>query len=161
MAIQRLLLSIGIIDGSGRTASMPLHMKFEDTVVTLADILASNAIIVDYVDAIIDGKVTDMSFTIQQTLPETLKTDPLAPSNVQETGLFTFAVADSPYSFGIDLPTIAEAVQSQGVIPDTGDVATFTGRVTNAVAAIQFCEPVSRLNLASLSKARVSFRKRR
>lgn len=160
MAVQRALLSFEITDGSGRVASMPIHLIYDDATATLSAIATNIAVIANFVDDIIDGQITGVDLTLQQDVPAGLKVAPLAPSNVQETGLFTFQVVGTPYKYAVDLPTIAEAVQSDGQIPNTGLVADFITRVENVASALTFVEPISKGVLGEPSLSRVTFRKR-
>jgi len=156
------ILSLQITDGAGKTASLPVYFGYDSGVETLSSLSAAAAILVDDIDAIIDGQVTKMTLSLDLALPGSgIKTSPVAGSNVQETGLFTYPVLDTPYAHGIALPSIAAAVQDQGIIPNAGAVATFNTRVSNAGTSMTFVEPISLKGLDDVLKAVVTFRKHR
>jgi len=160
MATRALTVSFQILDDAGKTASMPVYTIFDDATATLSSIAAAVATLADDIDDIIDGQIVKISYTISQALPVSgIKTEPVSGSNVQETGLFSFPVLETAYKFAVAVPSVAAAVQDQGVIPITGVAQTFTDRASNDATTLTFVEPISQQGLGVVRKAGVTFRK--
>jgi hypothetical protein len=121
----------------------------------------------DSIDAITDGQI--VRFAVE-FLPNpnadwgaTIKTAPVVPSRVEQTGLFNFSQMSSKYKAPIDVPAIAEAVLlANGHIDLTNtDIAAFIALMTTAGPGSE--QPVSKYqyDLLALLDASETFRKRR
>lgn len=160
MATRQATVSLQFIDAAGKTTSMPVYVTFDDATATLSSIAAAVATLIDEVDDVTDCQVTKASYTINQAVPGSgIKTAPVAGSNVQETGLFTFPVLGSNYKIGIAVPGVAAAIQDQGVIPISGVAEAFTDRVMATGGTLAVVEPISLHTLGEVRSAVVTFRK--
>jgi len=160
MANQQAIVSIQITDDAGKVAALPLYVQFDNATATLSSIAAAVSVLCEDIDNIIDGKITRVGIELLYSIPGGLKGDPVAGCNVQETGLFSFKVLTTAYRFGIALPSIAAAVQSEGVIPVADDVETWVNRVVDDGTTLTLVEPISANGLETPVKTKVSFRKR-
>jgi len=157
MASERCLLSVRLVDGLGVPVA---HNIFLD--VNTADTLSQIVGVVDdylaVLAPIILGKGVEavLSIILPPTgLPST------AGGEAEKTGLFNFEQDTSPYKFGVDVPTLNDAVIVDGKIDLTNtDVIAWKEWLLATHTSIT---PVSKYDLVLLSliDALITFRKHR
>ncbi len=118
--------SITIEDADGDRVALPIYVTFADTV-GFGTLLAALASEVSSVDAITEGKIVGQSLSIQPALPGGLKTDAVALSDVELTGLIT-ENSDAPNAKAISyaIPAFIHTAFVGDVIDETDtNVAAF------------------------------------
>lgn len=154
VADKNAIITVKLIDDKQRKASVALYRTVDDTG-TLASILAAANVVVGYVDAICDAKVYEFVVSIQDA-PASAKSDPVAGCDVEETGLFTFAIEGVMGDvWSIDVPGIESALVEDGGDLNLADthVTSFTTSMTNNF------QDRYRRNLAEVLRGRQTFRK--
>jgi hypothetical protein len=156
MASKNAIITVKLIDDKQRKASVALYREVDDTA-TLATLLTAANIVISYVDAICDAKVYQFVLSVEET-PASAKSDPVENCDVEETGLFTFAIEGVPGDvWSIDVPGIqGDLVKDGGDLNllDT-DVTNFTGQMTNNF------QDRYRRDLAEVLRGKQTFRKKR
>lgn len=161
MALQPILLSYTVEDAKGSRASVPIYGVFDDATATVSSLLAYNAATVAELDDITEGKVISGSLTLYPTLPEGLKADAVANSDVEEGALFTFVTSAYGKAFGQEVPAfIQSAFVGSDVDETVTEVADWISRMTTSGTVIH-SNNFFQATLSSLRKARKSFRKHR
>lgn len=154
------LLSIELQDNLGVPASHDLFVNVPDTA-TVANLVTYGQAYCAVLDPVTSAEGVVAHFTVN--FPSTgLKTAPLATSEVERTGLFNFSQAGSRYKFGVDVPSIADAVIATGKIDltNTGVIAWKNFILAAGAGGIQAASKFSNL-LSGLLDALISFRKHR
>lgn len=155
MASKNAIITVKLIDDKQRKASVALYREVDDTQ-TLAVLNAAADVVVGYVDLICDAKVYEYILSIQD-VPTSAKANPVANCDVEETGLFTFAIEGVQGDvWSIDVPGI------QGTLVEDGgdlnladsDVLNFTNQMTNNF------QDRYRRDLAAILRGRQTFRKK-
>lgn len=154
------LLSLTVVDAKGKKASMPFYVKFPDNA-AVSDVTGTLDALATNIDAISEGKIVSESATIYSTVPGGLKTDPVANSDVEESGLFTHPLDGLlQKSFGIDIPAFKQSLFVQGEIDMTDlDVVAYLDGIVNGITPADFYETLWSYQLTQPTKARKSFRK--
>ena len=154
------LLTCEVIDALGVTTSHTIFINPPAaTTITQLQTFAN-----DYagvLDSIIDGQITALTAKITLTLPGTIKTSPVAGSEVERTGLFNMSQSGSKYKQGVDVPTLAAAVIVNGKIDLTNAQVlaylAFLEAVTVGISVVsKFVN-----SLTGLVDALITFRKHR
>jgi len=162
MATVSVLHSMSILDADGNIQAAPMYSTFDDGTATLSSILAAASAEVALLEAITDGQVISHDITLKLDLPGGLKSAPVTGSNVQENGHFSFVVLGTPYSFGIDVPAIAQAALTGKLINQANaDVSDFIDSVQGTGGTFLNVEPVSSIGLGTVKSAKKTFRKHR
>jgi hypothetical protein len=161
MTVRNSIVSISLLDADGRTASLPIYATFNDAAVTLADLISNCTAIASEVDAITDAQPVGISLTLE-IAPTGVKAEPVALSDVEEGGLFSFMLT-SPEgkSYGMWIPGIMQSLVSLDVIPNAGDVITFTATMLSPAGTMQYTNDLWSSTFASLkgNAGRQRFRK--
>lgn len=152
--------SFTIQDELGVQATMPVFLQGPDTA-TLANIHTSIVDIGNELDAIIGGRILEATVTFHPVNGTTWKTAADAGSRVEQTGLFNYSNDTTPYKFGIDVPSLSDAVLDGPRIDlDNSDIGNFVDLFTAAIgvftAVTNGYDP-----LVALLDAALTFRKRR
>jgi hypothetical protein len=120
MASVNVILSYALEDADGDRASLPIYGRFDDATATLSSLEAYLAATAADLDAITDVKIIGQALTIVPTLPSGLKADAVDGSDVEKTGLITYALHDpSNKSYGQDIPGFFQAGFVGDVIDQT------------------------------------------
>lgn len=159
MAIQG-LASYQIQDNDKEIASFDLN--FVNTSNLLTDIilfLGTN--VTPALDLVTDGAIRKIRLSLLITLPSGLKANPVAGAENERTGLFTCALANTPKSYGIDVPAFAAAKFSAGSILSTDSaVAAFETLLTQSSDNCYVTDDKGN-EVIAVRKARKTFRKHR
>jgi hypothetical protein len=124
MTTQYGIISVSITDDLGVTAAHDIFCTLDDTT-TLASILTQANAYLTLVKPLTDGKSNSARVTVLFP-PADFNASAATGKAVDTTGLFTFAQADSPYKFSVDIPAIADAVIVNGKInAGNSDVAAW------------------------------------
>jgi len=163
MTLQLVTFQMTIQDADGERFSMPLYGLFNDEVATLANLIAYVTTLAEDVDTITDGQIVKVSFSMALDTGEmTLKGAPVANSEIERTGLISFNLEASPYSFAIDVPAFAVSKFTGNAIDtDDVDVAALISQLQAVSSTFQAVEPVSGKAFAEVRSARKTFRKHR
>jgi hypothetical protein len=161
MALQKVLMSFTIEDAKGYKGSLPIYGTYDDATATLASVLAYIDTMATLVDAITEGKVISQSLVLYPTLGAGLKADPVANSDVQESGLFTFPMANLPSkSFSIDVPALIQAAfVADNINTANVAIAAWLDEINNNTAEIRATNDIWTTFLNPVRKAVKSFRK--
>ncbi len=149
------LISYTVLDADGDKGDV--HV-FVPAARTQAEIAAYNTNFAAALDAVIGGQIVSGSYTIELTLPGTIKSAPLALSERQLGALLSF---DNPsrYNWGLYVPTWKPALFSGNDVDLAGvGVATF---IANYVTGDGTVFPTNgyAFDLTALSKSRKAHRK--
>jgi hypothetical protein len=161
MTTRNSILSITLLDADGRTASLPIYATFNDASVTLADLISNATALASLVDAITDAQPVNISLSLE-IAPTGVKTEPVALSDVEEGGLFSYALTTpAGKSYGQWIPGIMQSLVSLDVIPNTGDVLTWTSAMISPAGTMQYTNDLWSSVFASLKgdAGRQRFRK--
>lgn len=126
---QPLVLSYQITDALGVTATHPVFINAPSGE-TLAQLQTFANDYTPLIDAVTDGEITGIELRIPLVVTGA-KSGPVAGSEVERTGLFNFEQAGTRYKFGVDVPSIANALLVNGKI-DLSNAA-----ITNWVAFLE------------------------
>jgi hypothetical protein len=163
MATQQLVHSVSLLDAKGERRSIPLYFTY-DSAATLSAILAYCAVTLLDLDAITEAQIVKQSITLDIALPSSgIKTAPIANSDVEETGLFTYlTTAPVKRSFGQDIPAFLQSLFTGPTIDlSAGAVSTWTGRFIATGGTLVGANQDFLAGLASIRKGVKSFRKSR
>jgi hypothetical protein len=163
MALQLVTFSMTIEDADGERFSMPLYGLFNDAVATLANLTAYLQTLAEDVNAVIDGAIVKASFSMGlDTSGWDLRASPVSGSEIERTGLISFNLESSPYSYGVDIPAFAEGFFVGNAIDQEGtEVAALIAQLEAVSSTFQACEPVSGKSFVEVRSARKTFRKHR
>lgn len=149
------LLSMAVVDADGDSKRVQVFLPAATTqaaIVTFSDSFSA------LLDAVIDGQITDISYTISVPVPGGLKASPVANSEVQKGALFSFLNA-SRYKWGQYIPTwIPANFTGDEVDLEATGVAAFLAAYTAGLAGTNPTNGYSD-DLTSLAGNRKAFRK--
>lgn len=158
------LHSITLQDAKGERTSVPIYMVYDPATATLSSMLAYLATTLGYLDPITDGQIVSHRLTLEVSLPTSgIKTAPVAASDVEETGLFTY-LTDAPVkrAFGQDIPAIPDSkVSGSNIIQSDTDVTNWTGRASATGATFRWTNADYLAGLTTVRAAKKTFRKHR
>lgn len=159
MAVRKGTLSLKIKDDNGAVASTAVQANIDDSA-TLLVALNDLQNWAGAVDPVIGGVIEKAYLTIEYD-PTSVKSDPVAGSDITQTGTFNFTQSGNPYLQGVVLPSIADSKVVGGKIDLTDtDVNNLVDFITTAHTAITIVGRVFSA-LVALVDALFSFRKRR
>jgi len=163
MALQLVTFSMTIEDSDGERFSMPIYGQFNDAVSTLADLIAYVQTLAEDVNAVIDGAIVKASIALGlDTAGWDLRGAPVSGSEIERTGLISFNLTSSPYSYGLDIPAFAEGFfVGNAIDTEATEVAALISQLEAISSTFQACEPVSGKSFAEVRSARKTFRKHR
>ena len=132
------------------------------TAMTLVDLAAWFALFADRVDEVTDGVIIGGNITLQPDLPVTLKTVPVANSDVQEGALLSYSLENSPYVESVRVPAFKQSLfgaDGQSVIVGA-EVGGLTSLFTGIADTAEFAA-VNRYGIpfSAYRAGRKSFRK--
>jgi hypothetical protein len=167
MAIQKALASFSVIDDTGVAASIDIPFKFDDATATLANLTAWMSGLASAVDDVTEAQLLKSRMTLILTLPGGIKASPVAGSDVEETGLFTWNVSGSSNAYGEDYAafiqsafvgkTINQADASVAALIAYLNVASNTiigtDRYQNALTTVKRAEKTFRKHRRALKRA--------
>jgi len=163
MTLQLVTFSMTIEDDDGERFSMPLYGLFDDATATLAELIAYVQTLGEDVNDVIDGAIKKASIALNlDTTDWSIRATPVAGCEIERTGLISFNLASSSYSYGVDIPAFAEA-KFVGNNIDTGDtnVAALISQLEATSSTFQAVEPVSGKAFTDVRSAKKTFRKHR
>ena len=153
------IFSFTIMDADGEITAMQLYAgNLDALVVTNVTNAQQNA---ELLDAMIDGQIVKARIMIDIDISGwTLKSSPVANSEIERTGLFTNSVTGSPYAFSVDVPTQAAStfVNNEINTADPDVSAWLADLITGNAAAFGNKDD---LPFAANLRARKTFRKHR
>jgi hypothetical protein len=131
MSIEKIQFSIGVLDADGSPKSTVIYGVYDSASVTLNDLLAWMRITAGYFDSITDAKLVSINAQMNVSLPLGLKAAAVVGSNVEETGLLSFALNGlEGRSYGQDIPAIKQALLSGKTINQAAtEMATWITRM--------------------------------
>lgn len=124
MAIQQAAASITIRDATGVSKAADFPFKFDDATATLANLMTWLSGLSVAVDAVTEGKVTKIRLILSVAIPGGLKANPVALSDVEETGLETWFAAGTPNAYGVDIPAFLQSAFIGGNINQANAAVT-------------------------------------
>lgn len=127
MATKQGLASFQLADAVGVVKSFDMPFKFDDATATLAQILSWVSGLGVALDLVTDAKITKIRLTLLIPLPGGIKASAVSASDVEETGLITYAASGTSNAYGVDIPAIpnSKLTGNQVNLAET-DVAAFT-----------------------------------
>ena len=161
MTTQNVLISWTLQDDDGDQASVPLYATYDDATVTLSDIVTQAGAFAALLDAITDVQIVKEAVTFYPALPGGLKSEPVASSDVEKTGLLTYNLTSpSGKAFGQDIPglTLAAFVGDEINLSNT-DIEDWITNNTSSGLDIRVTNNFWTSTLASIRKGVKSFRK--
>lgn len=119
-------------EADSREASLPIHIPSGNT---LADIQAYVNAVAPEIDALTEGQITEVTVTVNLTLPGGLKGAPAAGSLNERGGLITFDTS-GPHADSVRIPAMSKTKMpgDSFSLSDT-DVANLITRLTTATTA--------------------------
>lgn len=153
-------LSVQIQDALGVVASVPYYLEYQDTA-TIAEINTAAAGILTVLDTATDGQIISASFDLAVPLP-TVKTAPVAGSEVERGGLLNFRQQAVKYRFGVLIPALAATAIVNGKIDlsSGSPVTAFINLIETIGGDLDWISTGGRL-LSTFSDALITFRKHR
>jgi hypothetical protein len=154
---------ITVVDGKGAESTTRLHVPANTELATFQTFLGNVA---GFMDAIIKGRITNISLGLGVDLPGGLKATADALSDVEEVGRFLFA-SDGGGTVRMQLPTIDEAKVLTGTATlDTADadVAAFVTEMVDGetiTAQAQHPSSIDGHDITGLDSATAVFGKSR
>lgn len=165
MATLHTIVSAVIEDADGDRQSIPIYGDFDTVAHTIADLLAWASVTLTYLDPITDGKIVKHFITLQPDLPAGLKSDPVAGSDVEETGLITFnTTSPGSKAFSQDIPAFKRTLYTGDLIDvaaATGDVHDWVARMTDQTLTVIAKNQDWGYSLSAARKGVKTFRKHR
>jgi len=137
--------SATVQDSLGVKKSTDVYLDIVDTT-TLAALSAMAGTWLTDLDAITDGEIVSTQVIVKPALPGGLKGAAAAGSLAAKTAQITFSATGTPKLWGQAVPAVAASAISNGKIPNTGSMGTYTalllgGNYTNpdnqALAALK------------------------
>jgi len=153
------MLSTRLKDAEGIITNHELFFEFSDAS-TVVQIQTFADAFMAVLDAITEAQPIQQTFRIILGL-DGAKVAPLADSDIQETLLMSYTVADGTYKWGDDVGAYIDAINVGGRIDlANADLAAYTAFMTSAHGTFT---PASRYGdaLATLYSATETFRKKR
>jgi len=159
MATLNMLFSYTIEDADGNTRAFPVYATVSDGA-TLADINTAMVAIGTDLNAIIDGVIRKVAYTILGTVDGGWRTTPVAGSNVQETGLITYPLISVPGKhYSEDIPAFYQSGFTGKLVNLAAtNVVTWTDRATGG-GATPFTNDQWSSELDTPTKGKKTFRK--
>jgi len=151
-------IGYSIIDGLGVTASHVDYVSIDDTK-TIANMRTFMDSYLDQIEAISGGHITTAEICVVEDTSG--RAAAAATSRVEQTALFNFSQAGSPYKYGVDIPAIDNSFIVAGHI-DLADAAisAFIAFMEAAHTGFQIVSKY-RAVLNALLDAAITFRKKR
>ncbi|MDD1679041.1 MAG: hypothetical protein LUO93_07680 [Methanomicrobiales archaeon] len=122
--------TLTIKDADGEKAAFKVFRKIDDanTIVTeLAAMAAYRAL----VEAVVDGKIIFEELVLKRAVTAG-KTDPVANSEVEKTGLLNFSLTNSTFTESVDIPAFfLDGFDKNSIIMDDLAVAALTDELTD------------------------------
>ncbi len=114
------VITVGIRDylGERKTLQPPLYLPAATTVATINTLLGT---MLPLLDAVIDGKIEDVSVQLALTLPGGLKGSAVTGKDVHNGANLTFDPADTNFAHSFYVPTWEEAGFSGQTVVNSGD----------------------------------------
>lgn len=139
------IISFGILDFAGARKSFPIYVPSTATLTQMQAWVTAGA---PLLDALIDGKIEDVSVTLSATLPGGLKTDPVDGNTVHEGGLWAWDAAGTDYEYGDYMPSVANANFSgntldEGVSEVTDWIAQMTASGAGTEATDRYANDIT------------------
>lgn len=114
------IYSFTIVDDKGVKATSSYYVAYDAATETVAALVGNIADLGGTLNAITDGQITDCRIIIDVAPDPSWRTAPVADSNVEMGGLFTFKQAGSKYVDSQLVPALAGSVVTAGKINLTG-----------------------------------------
>lgn len=150
------IISFGVLDFAGNRKAFPVYVPESATLTQMQAWITAGAPILD---ALIDGKIEDVSVTLQATLPSGLKTDPVSGNTVHEGALFSWDAAGTTYEYGDYMPSAANADFNGNDVDMTNtDVTDWIAQMTASGAGTEATDRYAN-DIVSLIRGRRRFRK--
>jgi len=139
---------------------MMIPVNADDTK-TLAAIVGDVLALQIAVDGISDSEIVGSSINLTTGFSTAIKTTPATTAENERTGLFNFSQTGTPYKFGLDVPSIAEATITNGKIDlSNSSILAFKAAILTAGAALTVVSTAIH-SLVALLDALITFRKHR
>lgn len=149
------LLSVNILDADGDTKAAHVFLP---AATTEADIATYAAAYMPLLDAVVDGKISSVSYSKPLALPGGLKAGAVANSEVQKGANFSF-VNPSRYKFGVWIPCWTPSLFTGDVVNVAGaGVAGFRDAYINGLSGVLPTNGFG-FDLTALARATKNFRK--
>ena len=126
------VVSIGITDFAGDRKTLPLFFPTEDSVATIQTQMNT---LLPLLDAVIDGKISDMSIQLSMTLPGGLKAGAVSGNTVHEGANLRYDVAGSDYVHTPYVPSWENAGFAGAAVLATGEYAALEAGIITAGAS--------------------------
>jgi len=145
------VVSVGIVDFAGDRKTLALFFPTEDSVATIQTNMNT---LLPLLNAVIDGKIVDMSIQLSMTLPGGLKSSAVAGNTVHEGANLRYDVAGSDYVHTPYVPSWENAGFAGKEVLATGEYAAFEAGIITAGASNQ-----DGLDLSAFLSGNRAFRK--
>lgn len=150
------IISFGITDFAGKRKSFPIYVP---ATATLAQMQAWATAGAPILDALIDGKIDDVSFTLAGTLPGGLKADAVSGNTVREGALWAWDAATTDFEYGDYMPSAANADFVGDTLDDTNtDVTDWIAQMTASGAGTEATDRYGN-DITAYIRGRRTFRK--
>jgi hypothetical protein len=160
MALVKFILSLTTKDADNEVFATPLYGEVDDTT-TIAALVTEAQAAQDLVDAVLDGQLVKCRYLLEVPMSGTIKSDPVAGSEIERTGLISFDVADTVYSFAIDLAAFAlTKFIGNAINMSDADVAALIEALVDGLGSLGFTDKYGNPLLEALV-GRKTFRKHR
>jgi hypothetical protein len=150
------VISFGVTDFAGARKSFPIYVPAATTLAQAQAWITAGAPILD---ALIDGKIDDVSITLTGTLPGGLKSSAVSGNTVREGALWAWDPAGTDFEYGDYMPSAANADFVGDVLDDTNtDVTDWIAQMTASGAGTEATDRYGN-DIVSYIRGRRTFRK--
>lgn len=151
-----LVYSFQVTDADGNVTAVTVYAKHASA--TLAQLQTWGQDLSEVIDGALDGKVTKAGLLVDLTVGD-VKAEPVAGSNIQETGLITFDCASTPYNFSLDFPAyLKDGFDGKSIDQDNAAFQALRDYLITASNTIIGTDRYAN-SLVSVARARKTFRK--
>ncbi len=163
MATQHAVASFRLKDDAGVIKAFEDYVSYDDATATLVSIAAGMSAIAALLDPITDCQILSMGLRLVYSLPAGLKAAPVANSDVEETGLYTFLTnLPQARAYGQDIPAVpASFLVGKNINTAQADVANWLNMQLSAVGTLRHMDNRYAGYFTALKSAQKTFRKSR
>lgn len=150
------IISFRILDFAGNRKSFPIYVPSSATLTQMQAWVTAGAPILD---ALIDGQIEEVSFTLAATLPGGLKGSPVSGNTVREGALWAWDPAGTDFEYGDYMPSVANVNFVADTLDDTNtDVTDWIAQMTASGAGTEATDRYAN-DIVSYIRGRRTFRK--
>jgi hypothetical protein len=163
MATKYAIISAKLVDAVGVVKAYEEYVSYDDATATLATLTTAVNSRITALDAVTDAQILAVSLKLSIDVVGGAKAAPVANSDVEETGLFTFITsAPGGKAYSQDVPAIKPALlNGRTIITSSGAGQSYYTTLTGTGGTLRNTDNKWAYTLDSLRTAQKTFRKSR